>query len=315
MLDLDLPFLETDRLLLYNLNPAHLKALSAQMEDSALSKALRCPTLEMFDGIKERFLTFGLDGNRVSMHNWLLYRKDSGKLIGNFSYHIIFLRHKRGEIGYTLYDVADRQQGFMQELLPYALKFGFEELGLVRIEAFTAHDNWPSMSLLRKYGFKREGYARKHYRIGEENTDSFSFSLIKEDFIPEPDSIAPIEKLVSGFERQAIPEQGWTHEAHLKVALWYLLKEGEDEALLRMRSGIIAFNLGQGGENTASGGYHETLTVFWILVLAQFRNNHQGLAYEKVWAKLAVSPQAKADYPEQFYSKPVLQSVRDRARF
>lgn len=162
MPDLNLPALETGRLLLRTLNPAHLKALATQFDATTLSAALGCPDEAMYAGIVERFLTFGLDNERLGMHNWLLYRKDTGKLIGDFSYHIVFKRHRRAEIGYTLYDKEDRGQGFMQELLPVALNFGFEELGLERIEALTATGNWASMSLLRKFGFQREGYARRH---------------------------------------------------------------------------------------------------------------------------------------------------------
>lgn len=301
-------------MMLLNLNPASFKRLVAQFDDEDLSCALRCPTAEMYAGIKERFLTFGLDNERLSMHNWLLYRKDSGKLIGDFSYHIIFRRHRRAEIGYSLYDIADRGQGFMQELLPVTLKFGFETLGLERIEALTATDNWASMSLLRRFGFRREGYARRHYRYEGVNTDSFSFSLLAEDFQAEP-PLPAIEKLVRSFERQALPAEGWTHEAHLKVALWYLFQEGEDAALSRMRTGIIAFNQGQGNRNTPDEGYHETLTLFWIRVLSRFMNAQPQLNYEDALSLLLSSPEGDSKYPGAFYSKGLLQSVRARARW
>ncbi|GEM_PF-331407 len=314
MPDLNLPTLETGRLFLRTLNPAPFKALTTRFDDAALGAALNCPTPEMYAGVKERFLTFGLDNPRLSMHNWLLYRKDTGKLIGDFSYHIIFRRHLRAEIGYSLYDTEDRGQGFMQELLPVTLKFGFEALGLERIEALTAVDNWASMSLLRKFGFRREGYARRHYRFEGKNTDSLSFSLLREDFKPEP-ALSPVEKLVRGFERQAIPEAGWTHEAHLKVALWYLFHEGENEALCRMRNGIIAFNLYLGQQNTPESGYHETLTVFWITVLKQFLEAHPQLNFEEALSEFLRSPHSASAYPKTFFSESLLQSVRARSRW
>jgi RimJ/RimL family protein N-acetyltransferase len=314
MPDLNLPTLDTGRLLLRTLNPAPFKALTSKLNDETLRAALNCPTPEMYTGVKERFLTYGLDCPRLGMHNWLLYRIDTGKLIGDFSYHIIFRRHRRAEIGYSLYDTEDWGQGFMQELLPVALKFGFEELGLERIEALTAVDNWASMSLLRKFGFHREGYARRHYRFEGKNTDSFSFSLLPEDFKPEP-ALSPVEKLVCGFERQAIPEAGWTHEAHLKVALWYVFHKGEDEALCRMRNGIIAYNLYLGHQNTPEAGYHETLTVFWIAVLKQFLEEHPHLNYEEALRALLQSPQSASGYPKSFYSENLLQSVRARSRW
>lgn len=314
MPDLNLPALETGRLLLRTLNPASFKALTSKHDDETLGAALNCLTPEMYAGIKERFLTYGLDNPRLSMHNWLLYRKDTGKLIGDFSYHIIFRRHLRAEIGYSLYDTEDRGQGFMQELLPVTLKFGFEELGLERIEALTAVDNWASMRLLHKFGFRREGYARRHYRFEGKNTDSFSFSLVPEEFIPEP-ALPPVEKLVRGFERHTIPEEGWTHEAHLKVALWYLFHQGEEEALCRMRTGIIAYNLYLGHQNTPEAGYHETLTVFWITVLKHFLEAHPHLNYDEALSEFLQSPQSASAYPKTFFSESLLQSVKARSRW
>ncbi|MCR9102564.1 MAG: GNAT family N-acetyltransferase [bacterium] len=314
MPDLNLPTLETGRVLLRTLNPGHFKKLIARFDDSTLCAALGLPNEEVYKGIKERYITFGLDNERLGMHNWLLYRKDTGKFIGDFSYHIICKRHRRGEIGYGLFETEDRGQGFMQELLPLTLRFGFEELGLERIEALTAVDNWASMSLLRKFGFRREGYARRHYRWQGKNTDSFSFSLLPEDFKPEP-VLTPIEKLVRGFERQAIPEEGWTHEAHLKVALWYLYHNGEDEALCRMRNGIIAYNLYLGHQNTPEAGYHETLTVFWIAVLKQFLEAHSHLNYEEASRAFLQAPQSASGYPKAFYSEKLLESVRARSRW
>jgi|AntRauTorckE5430_2_1112549.scaffolds.fasta_scaffold12699_3 RimJ/RimL family protein N-acetyltransferase len=314
MLNLDLPSQETAQLRLLTLNPAGFEALRTQFEDEDISRALGCPTFEMYAGIKERFLTYGLDSNRLGMHNWLLYRKDTGKLIGDFSYHIIFRRHRRGEIGYRLFDASDRGQGFMQELLPFTLQFGFETLGLERIEALTATDNWASLCLLRRFGFKREGYARGHYRVGEKQTDSFSFSLLRADFREEP-KLSAIEKLVRGFERQTIPAGGWTHEAYLKVVLWYLFHEGEDAALFKMRAGIIAFNIGQGNPKMMDGGYHETLNVFWVQVGERFLKNNPDLNYSAAVDRFLQTPQASEKYPEQLYSEEVLWSNRARARW
>lgn len=314
MQDFNLPAHETARLALRTLNPATFKQLCGQFDDEDLTKVLGCHTPQMYAGIKERFLTYSLDNKRLGMHNWLLYRKDSGKLIGDFSYHIIFRKHRRAEIGYSLYDPSDRGQGFMQELLPFTLRFGFETLALERIEALTATDNWASMCLLRRFGFKREGYARRHYRVEQENTDSLSFSLLREDFVCEPE-LSDIEKLVKGFERQTLPADGWTHEAHLKVALWYLFHEGEDAALYKMRTGIIAFGLGLGHQHTLQKGYHETLTAFWVQVLSRFLKHNPQQHYEEAATCFLNSPQADPAYPEQFYSRELLKSARARARW
>ena len=67
----------------------------------------------------------------------------------------------------------------------------------------------------------------------------------------------------AGFSDRILDKSLWTHEAHITTAIWYLMKYEKEDALCRLRSGIISYNLAVGGENTGMGGYHETITVFW----------------------------------------------------
>ena len=57
---------------------------------------------------------------------------------------------------------------------------------------------------------------------------------------------------------------GWTHEAHLLVALWHLHNHAVDEATCLLRARIISYNVAVGTENSSASGYHETMTLFWI---------------------------------------------------
>ncbi len=302
----------TERLKLRTLLVPHFKRLLRRYSDEQLAEILGCRDLEQYSSIKDRIWVYGLQGKRLGMHNWLIYRQSDGKLIGDASYHIIFKRHRRAELGYGLYDTADRRQGYMKEVLPYVLAYGFEQLELERIEALTATDNWASMCLLLRYGFRREGFARRHYRLGDDNTDSFSFALLREDF-RESGPASQLEKLVRSFEGQALPPGMWNHEAHLKTALWYVYHEGEAAALAKLRVGLITLVNGLGKPSTLTEGYHETLTVFWVKRLRQFVEEHPGWPLERLLDKLLASELAKPDYVHQYYQQAVLQSVRARA--
>lgn len=77
-------------------------------------------------------------------------------------------------------------------------------------------------------------------------------------------------KLVHEFEACRLPRAQWTHQAHLVVALWYLLRHDEAEALRLIRGGIRRYNQASGIKQTATGGYHETITLFYILVIGRF---------------------------------------------
>ncbi|HXG63628.1 MAG TPA: hypothetical protein VNO70_00885 [Blastocatellia bacterium] len=83
-------------------------------------------------------------------------------------------------------------------------------------------------------------------------------------------SAAEIEGLVSAFESCTIPPEKWNHHAHLIVAMWYLLLSSEEEAIERMRNGLLRFLDAHGIQTTRERGYHETITKFWIHAVRRY---------------------------------------------
>lgn len=70
-----------------------------------------------------------------------------------------------------------------------------------------------------------------------------------------------IEAVVKGFESCATPKEEFKHSSHLTVAVWYLSRFTQEEALQKIRFGLFRFldHHGVGREK-----YNETLTIFWI---------------------------------------------------
>src|SRR2546423_5787757 len=87
--------------------------------------------------------------------------------------------------------------------------------------------------------------------------------------------------VVRGFEDCTLPRERWTHAAHLTVALWHLLQFDWPDAVARVRRGIKRYNAAHGIHTTPTGGYHETLTIFWLrrvrLFLEDGRNEARSL--------------------------------------
>ena len=73
-----------------------------------------------------------------------------------------------------------------------------------------------------------------------------------------------IFRLVRRFEDCTLPRGEWTHAAHLTVALWHLLQFDWPEAVGHVRRGIRRYNAAHDIPTTPTGGYHETLTLFWL---------------------------------------------------
>ena len=124
-----------------------------------------------------------------------------------------------------------------------------------------------------------------------------------------------LEGIVQGFVEKTLDKSLWTHYAHIIAAIWHLMKFDKEDALCRMKSGIISYNLATGGQNTGQNGYHETMTVFWWEVLHQFLDNNPGHTFPNACAIFLKSPMSDKNYPFEFYSKELIFSPAARARY
>jgi hypothetical protein len=128
-------------------------------------------------------------------------------------------------------------------------------------------------------------------------------------------SEADLDKIVNGFIEKSLDKSLWTHHAHIIACIWHMMQFEKDDAVCRMRSGIISYNLATGGVNTGQNGYHETITIFWADIIHQFLQDNPGMSYADACNKFLQSPQSDKNYPFEFYSRERLLSPAARARF
>jgi adenylate kinase family enzyme len=125
-----------------------------------------------------------------------------------------------------------------------------------------------------------------------------------------------VVRLAAAFEACAIPHKAWTHAAHLTVGLWHVDRYGADAALLRLRTGIRRLNESIGGANTATSGYHETITAAYVILLSQFLDEREdGESLGDLVSRLLAGPLAARDVLLAFYSRDRLMSIEARARW
>ena len=120
--------------------------------------------------------------------------------------------------------------------------------------------------------------------------------------------------LVRSFEDATIPHDDWKHAEHLVVALYYLTLHDLDTAHRKMRSGIL--NLLEHGfkvDLKKEMPYHETITLFWMGVVADFNASKNGTSLLEKANKVAYK--WDKDYPLKFYSRELLFSNEARAGF
>ena len=94
-----------------------------------------------------------------SFFDWALIDRESRRMIGTCGFTRIDTANNSAEIGYVLNPDFHRR-GFGSEAVRRVLKFGFEELGLQRIEARFMQGNEASLALMKSVGMTFEGYMR-----------------------------------------------------------------------------------------------------------------------------------------------------------
>ena len=130
-----------------------------------------------------------------------------------------------------------------------------------------------------------------------------------------PTTESDITAFLAAFENGTLPKERWTHGAHLLGGAWYVHQLGESAALDHMRLCVQRYNLAVGGQNTATSGYHETVTVFWIKLLHAFLRDHEPID-RTAFVNLAVAHfTSQPDIYRHYYDHDVVASVEARARW
>jgi hypothetical protein len=123
-----------------------------------------------------------------------------------------------------------------------------------------------------------------------------------------------VVRLVARFEDGTLPKPEWTHQAHLAVGLWYASRLPFEDALVVVREGIRRINAAHGVATTPTGGYHETITRFYMMVICGYVAEEAGEAGTD-WAARAnrlLARYGSRDLPLRHYTKDLLMSAEAR---
>jgi RimJ/RimL family protein N-acetyltransferase len=100
-----------------------------------------------------------------------------GKLLGSISLMRFTWEHARGEVGYLLGREA-RGQGHATRAVRQVCAWGFQALGLERIDLYAATGNTASQRVAQRAGFSREAVLRSYHRQLETPLDMVAFGLL-----------------------------------------------------------------------------------------------------------------------------------------
>ena len=119
-----------------------------------------------------------------------------------------------------------------------------------------------------------------------------------------------IRTLVSAFEACSFHPSEFRHYQHLTVALWYVWHLPCEEATEKMTTGIRRL-----AETYGKMGYHETITLFWLRIVANFVAEHRGKDPLAATANALIERCNDKDLIQQFYSAELLATDKAKAEW
>ena len=127
---------------------------------------------------------------------------------------------------------------------------------------------------------------------------------------------AGLDELVARFRARTLAHGEWTHAAHLSVGAFYVSRLGAAEALARLRAEITSLNERHGTLNTATSGYHETITAAFVRLLDEgLASFAPEVALERRLEALLAGPLGGSRVLLAFWSRELLMSPRARAEW
>ena len=113
--------------------------------------------------------------------DWAIEHRGDRKFIGTVGFLFWETHEAAAEIGYVMAKPY-WGQGIMTEVVQEVMRFGWDVMGLNRIQAHTEAENVGSRRVLEKCGLQYEGCLRERVRSGDRFVDLLLYAALRGDF-------------------------------------------------------------------------------------------------------------------------------------
>lgn len=175
------PVLDVDKYVLRELSVHDLKPFFAYLSDPQVNKYISDEDTPKSLEAAEDEIRYWADlfHYRRSIY-WAIADAKSNKLIGTCGFNVWSRTHSRVEVSYDLAR-AYWGKGVMTSCARAICDYAFISMGVNRIQATVADDNFGSIRVLEKLGFQTEGKLREYGILHSKKRDFYMMSLLSSD--------------------------------------------------------------------------------------------------------------------------------------
>jgi RimJ/RimL family protein N-acetyltransferase len=114
--------------------------------------------------------------------NFMIFEKSTGQPVGLAGLRSLDAANGTGRLGLLIGEAERRGRGLATEAVKLLVNYGFDYLGLRRVNLSVLADNAAALGLYEKLGFVREGVERKAVLRGGKYVDVVHLAVFAEEF-------------------------------------------------------------------------------------------------------------------------------------
>lgn len=174
--------IETARLLLRRFAAADRDAVFCNWASDAQVQSLYSEpvyeTPEATAGLLARYIAAY---EKEDCYRWAVVEKKSGVCIGQIAFFLVDSKNHFAEIEYCI-GRAFQNNGYATEATKAVMAFGFDHIGLHKIQICTKTINTPSRRVIEKCGFTYEGTLRDYFYADGGYVGRHYFSMLESEY-------------------------------------------------------------------------------------------------------------------------------------
>ena len=114
-------------------------------------------------------------------YRWAVIEKESEECIGQVAYFLVDSDNRFAEIEYCI-GTAFQGKGYATEATKAVIGYGFDKIGLNKVQICVRPSNKASGKVIKKCGFKEDGTLREYFFRDGAYEDRMYFSILKDEY-------------------------------------------------------------------------------------------------------------------------------------
>ena len=113
-------------------------------------------------------------------YRWAVIEKESEECIGQIAYFLVSSDNRFAEIEYCI-GKAFQHKGYATEATKAVINYGFDRIGLNKVQICVRPSNIASFKVIEKCGFMKDGILRQYFFMNGAYEDRMYFSILRDE--------------------------------------------------------------------------------------------------------------------------------------